>query len=145
LLARLAFVSCLLISAGWAQIQPAQHGIVRRLAEVKFEPDDDVKCLFSTVESGDPDKGPSTIILKAPAGCLVRWHYHTAEEQLIVVEGSVRTEMAGMPAKQLGPGGFAMMPGKVKHQFSCGTPTGCVMFVSFDRAYDIFWVDNKKK
>jgi quercetin dioxygenase-like cupin family protein len=101
---------------------------------------------LSTVETGDPAKGPSTIILKAPPNCRVPWHYHTAEEQLIVVRGSVQTEMEGMPARPLGPGGFAAMPGKAKHQFSCQSKTPCVMFVGFDRTYDIFWVkDNKSK
>jgi len=105
-----------------------------------------VKCLASTVEAGDLAKGPSTIILKAPPNCLVPWHYHTAEEQLIVTEGMVQTEMEGMPARPLGPGGFAMMPGKAKHQFSCQSKTVCVMFVTFDKTYDIFWVkDNKGK
>jgi quercetin dioxygenase-like cupin family protein len=134
---------------GIASLSPSQtpnHGVVRPLSEVKFEQDDDVKCLLSTVETGDPAKGPSTIILKAPPNCLVPWHYHTAAEQLIVTEGIVRTEMEGMPARALGPGGFAMMPGKAKHQFSCQSKTACVMFVTFDRAYDIFWVkDNKSK
>jgi quercetin dioxygenase-like cupin family protein len=116
------------------------------LSAVKFAPDDDVKCLLSAVETGNPATGPSTIILKAPPNCLVPWHYHTAEEQLIVTEGSVRTEMDGMPAHALGPGGFAIMPSKVKHQFSCQSKTACVMFVTFDRTYDIFWVkDNKSK
>ena len=75
---------------GIASLSPAQtknHGVVRPLSEVKFEPDDDVKCLASTVETGDPAKGPSTIILKAPPNCLVPWHYHTAAEQLIVTRG----------------------------------------------------------
>jgi len=120
--------------------------LARSLSEVKFEQDDDVKCLSSAVESGDPAKGPSTIILKSPPNCLVPWHYHTAEEQLIVVEGSVRTEMDGMSARALGAGGFAMMPSNAKHQFSCQSKTACVMFVTFDRVYDIFWVkDNRTK
>jgi quercetin dioxygenase-like cupin family protein len=119
---------------------------IRPLSAVKFEQDDDVKCLASAVESGNPAKGPSTIILKAPPNCLVPWHYHTAQEQLIVVQGNVQTEMEGMPARPLGPGGFAMMPGEAKHQFSCQSKTACVMFVTFDRTYDIFWVkDNKTK
>jgi quercetin dioxygenase-like cupin family protein len=134
---------------GIASLSPAQtknHGVVRPLSDVKFLPDDDVKCLFSTVETGDPSKGPSTIILKAPPNCLVPWHYHTAAEQLIVTDGTVRTEMEGMPAQSLGPGGFAMMPGKAQHRFSCQSKTACVMFVTFDRPYDIFWVkDNKSK
>jgi quercetin dioxygenase-like cupin family protein len=134
---------------GIASLSPAQtknHAVARSLSEVKFEPDDDVKCLLSAVETGNPATGPSTIILKAPPNCLVPWHYHTAEEQLIVTEGNVRTEMAGMAAHALGPGGFASMPSKVKHQFSCQSKTACVMFVTFDRTYDIFWVkDNKSK
>lgn len=116
------------------------------MSAIKFEQDGDVKCLASAIETGDPAKGPSTIILKAPPNCLVPWHYHTAQEQLIVVQGNVQTEMEGMSGHPLGPGGFAMMPGKVKHQFSCQSKTACVMFVTFDRTYDIFWVkDNKTK
>src|ERR1700690_1726021 len=102
--------------AGLACAQTNSHGVVRSLSAVKFEQDDDVKCLASAVESGDPAKGASTIILKAPPGCVIPWHYHTAEEQLIVIQGKVPTEMEGMPKQVLEPGGFAMMPGKAKHR-----------------------------
>jgi hypothetical protein len=37
--------------------------IVRSLSQVKFEQDEDVKCLRSSPESGDPRTGPSTFIL----------------------------------------------------------------------------------
>jgi quercetin dioxygenase-like cupin family protein len=125
--------------------QSASPGAVAKsLSEVKFEPDSDVKCLLSAVEGGNPDTGPSSIILKSPANCLVPWHYHTAAEQLIVVEGNMKTEMDGMAAHNLGPGGFAEMPSKVKHQFACRSSAGCVMFVNFDRKYDIFWVKPAK-
>src|ERR1700719_3555749 len=60
--------------------------------------------------------GPSTHILSAPAKCNVPWHYHTAEEQLVVIRGSVVTEMDGMRASTLGAGGFALMPSKKHHQ-----------------------------
>jgi anti-sigma factor ChrR (cupin superfamily) len=143
---RLRLVILLLMIASRFEAQTKTHGVVRPAADVKFDPDDDVKCLLSAVETGDPAKGPSTIILKAPRNCLVPWHYHTAAEQLIVTQGSVQTEMEGMLARPLGPAGFAMMPGKAKHQFSCQSKTACVMFVTFDSAYDIFWVkDNKTK
>ena len=128
----------LLVAAMLARAQSS--GVARSLAEVKFAPDDDVKCLSSAVETGDPVTGPSTIILKAPPHCLIPWHYHTAQEQLIVIQGRVPTEMEGMAKMDLGPGGFAMMPGKAKHQFSCESKTPCIMFVMFDRKYDIFWV-----
>jgi quercetin dioxygenase-like cupin family protein len=143
---RLRLVILMVMIASRSEAQTKSHGVVRPLADVKFDPDDDVKCLLSAAETGDPAKGPSTFILKAPPNCLVPWHYHTAGEQLIVTQGSVQTEMEGMAGRALGPGGFAMMPGKAKHQFSCQSKTACVMFVTFDGTYDIFWVkDNKTK
>jgi len=141
----LTFILALLAAHSLAPAQGSSKGVARPLAEVKLEQDSDVKCLLSAVESGDPDKGPSTIVLKSPANCLVPWHYHTAAEQLIVVQGNVKTEMEGMTAHTLAPGGFANMPSKAKHQFSCLSKDGCLMFVSFDRAYDIFWVKEKAK
>jgi len=122
---------------------PAQSqklGITRTLAQVKFE--GDMKCLNSATENGDPDNGPSTLILKAAPGCKVGWHYHTAEEQLIVTAGTVEAEMDGMAPSTLESGGFAMMPGKVKHRFSCESKNECIMFVIFDRKYDIVWVQD---
>lgn len=138
---RLARVTALvtLMAAGIAA-QVQKQGIVKPLSEVNFGPDDSGKCLKSASESGNPATGPSTFILKAPPDCAVPWHYHTAEEQLFVSRGEVATEMEGMPSRVLGPGGFALMPSKVKHQFSCKSKNDCVMFVTFDRVYDIFWV-----
>jgi len=97
-----------------------------------------VKCLLSAVESGDPTNGRSTLILKASPGCVVPWHFHTAEEQLTIISGNVVAEMTGHPTTTLGPGGFAAMAGGMAHQFTC-QDTACLMFVTFDRAYDIFW------
>jgi len=119
--------------------QAGKPGEVKAQSDLKFEADDP-KCLSYALETGDPDKGPSTFILKAVPQCEVPWHFHTAEEQLMVVSGEVRTEMEGMPARTLEAGGFAMMPGKIKHQFSCQSKRECAMFVSFDGKYDIVWV-----
>jgi quercetin dioxygenase-like cupin family protein len=59
---------------------------------------------------------------------------------LIVVRGDVETGMDGLSPRLLQAGGFAMMPSKEKHWFSCKLHAGCLMFVTFDRAYHIFWV-----
>jgi quercetin dioxygenase-like cupin family protein len=109
------------------------------LDQITFAPDDDVKCLSSAVMRGDPGAGASTMILKGPSGCLVRWHYHTAREELMIVTGQVRTEMEGMAPAMLGPGGYASMASKQPHQFTCSGQAECVMFVTFDGVYDITW------
>jgi anti-sigma factor ChrR (cupin superfamily) len=113
-------------------------GILRPLSSVQFLPDNDVKCLSSAIETGNPATGPSTLILKAPSGCVVPWHSHTAQEQLLMISGAILAEMTGLPATTLGPGGFAAMAGGMAHQFTC-QDTACLMFVTFDGAYDIFW------
>jgi quercetin dioxygenase-like cupin family protein len=118
----------------------AQHGITP-LKDAVFVQDGDVKCLKSALENGDPDTGPSTFLLKAPAGCRVAAHYHTAEEQLIVIRGSVLTGMKGMPSATLNAGGFAVMPAKAVHWFSCSGKEACLMVVTFNQKYDIVWVD----
>jgi len=127
-----------LLIAVAASAQSPKAGMVSPLAQIKFE--SGKGCLASATENGDPATGPSTLILKAPPNCKVPWHYHTAEEQLIVTQGTVQAEMDGMPASKLESGGFAMMPSKVKHRFSCESKNECIMFVTFDRKYDVVWL-----
>jgi mannose-6-phosphate isomerase-like protein (cupin superfamily) len=122
-----------------AVAEDAAMGTIKSLSSVRFSPDKDVKCLSSALETGDPTRGPSTFILKAPPGCVVPWHYHTAEEQLIIISGRVLAEMPGHPSTRLGAGGFAMMESHMPHQFTCQGTSPCVMIVAFDRAYDIYW------
>jgi quercetin dioxygenase-like cupin family protein len=133
-------IACLAVLTGAAALaEGSATGAVKPLRSVQFSPDSDVKCLSSAIETGDPTTGHSTWILKAPPGCVVPWHSHTAEEQLIIVSGAVLAEMTDHPPTRLGPGGFAMMGSHMPHQFSCQGRSACLMFVTFDRAYDITW------
>ena len=118
----------------------AAHSAVTPLKDAPFVQDDDVKCLQSALENGNPETGPSTFLLKAPAGCRVAAHYHTAEEQLIVIQGSVSTGMKGMDSVTLTAGGIAVMPPKAIHWFSCSGKDPCLMAVTFNQKYDIVWV-----
>jgi hypothetical protein len=114
-LTMLGVASVLWASAAFAQTSPAPMpppaGTIKPLFSVTFLPDADVKCLVSAVETGDPTTGRSTLILKASGGCVVPWHFHTAEEQMIVISGTVVAEMTDHRVTRLGPGGFAMMGG----------------------------------
>jgi len=125
--------------AAAADAPSSMPGVVKPLESAQFTPDDDVKCLSDLLEAGDPAKGPSTLLLKAPPGCLVRWHYHTAMEQVTVIRGRLNIEMTGHGPVTLGVGGFAAMPGKMAHQFVCRGKQECLLLVSFDGVYDIFW------
>jgi quercetin dioxygenase-like cupin family protein len=143
LLACLCLVLTVTVSAQ-APKAGAKTGVVRQLSEVKFPPGEGPDCLQFFLENGDLTTGPSTAIMKAAPKCVVPPHYHNAEEQLIIVKGSVSTGMEGMSDTVLGPGGFAMMPSKQPHWFTCTAKEECLMFVTFDRAYDIVWLKPKK-
>jgi hypothetical protein len=133
-------MACIVVLTGGAAVtEGSAAGTMKPLRSVQFSPDGDVKCVSSALETGDPKTGPSTWILKAPAGCLIPWHFHTAQEQLIIVSGSVLAEMTDHPPTRLVPGGFAVMAGHMAHQFACRGKSACLMFVTFDAAYDIFW------
>jgi gentisate 1,2-dioxygenase len=114
-------------------------GRVNPFASLPLAQDSDVACLQSALETGNSQAGPSTWILKAPPGCVAPWHWHTAQEQLLVVAGDVMAEMTDHPPTLLQAGGFAMMPGRMAHQFTCRGAEPCVMFVTFDGGYDIKW------
>jgi quercetin dioxygenase-like cupin family protein len=138
---------CLLLAVTLSAQAPesgGKNGIVRQLADVKFPAGDGPDCLQFFLENGDIKTGPSTAIMKAAPKCVVPPHYHTAEEQLIIVRGYVSTGMEGMKDTVLGPGGFAMMPSKAPHWFTCTAKEECLMFVTFDRAYDIVWLKPNK-
>jgi quercetin dioxygenase-like cupin family protein len=134
------FALLLIAVATTASSDEPRQAIVHPLANANFASDGDPACLGSAVEVGNPSTGPSTILLKADPGCLVPWHFHSAEEQLMVIKGELKTEMASMPSTILGPGGFALIPSKEKHQFACSPKSECLLFLTIDRAFDSAWV-----
>ena len=127
----------ILFTALTGSAQAPKKGFARPLRDVRFPQGDHPDCLLFSIENGDLKTGPSTAIMKAAPNCVVPAHYHTAEEQLLIVRGEVSTGMAGVPDTVLGPGGFAMMASKQVHWFTCTAKEECLMFVTFDRAYDI--------
>lgn len=144
LLGVVALMALLVAVSSRGQEQISKRGIVTPLAIANLVFDGEPACLKVARENGDPDKGASTFLLEAPSGCVVPAHYHTAEEQLMVVQGDVLTGMDGMAEATLGPGGFAMMPSKAMHWFTCKSKDTCLMFVAFDRTYDIVWAKQAK-
>jgi mannose-6-phosphate isomerase-like protein (cupin superfamily) len=116
-----------------AAAQGDDKPIIQNAAPGKFQkipnlPD----CVTAAVEQGDPTKGAS--------GCRVPWHFHTPNEQLMMISGVGRVETKGEQAVNLRAGGFAYAPVKHVHQFTCvGGP--CSFFLHSDAPFDIHYVD----
>jgi quercetin dioxygenase-like cupin family protein len=125
--------------AGAVSSDQSREPIIHPIENANYKTVADPKCVYTAVEAGDPSSGPSTVLLKADKGCFVRWHVHTAEQQLMVIKGEVKIDIALTPSATLGPGGYVLIPGKTKHQLTCGRKSECLMFLTMDRAFDSAW------
>lgn len=112
----------------------------RNVADMKFVTIPPLPtCAVGSVLSGDPTKGPSIILAKAQAGCTVPWHWHTPNENLMIVSGVARLDMKDGEPLTLRAGGFAVMASHHVHQFRC--EKACLFYIYSDAAFDITYVD----
>jgi len=125
-----------------AQDQP----IVTPLAGAKFGTVPNAPACFTiAVEKGDPTKGPSVILAKFAPGCVAPFHWHTPAETVMVVSGSLETEMKGDKPIVAHHGDFVFLPPHHVHRATCQGSTPCLVFLESDAAFDIHWVDANGK
>jgi quercetin dioxygenase-like cupin family protein len=123
-------------STGRAQDEPS----VVPLASSQFKAVPNTPaCLTGAVQHGDPAKGAAVLLAKLTVGCIIPWHWHTQNENLIIVSGEGRIEMKGGTPRSLVTGDYFFMPAGHQHQFTC--VTACTFFNVIDRAFDIHYVD----
>ena len=96
-------------------------------------------CMTLSAQRGDPMKGAAVLLLKFKSGCVVPWHWHTANENLMMVSGKAKGEMRPGGAHMLTAGDYLYLAGKQVHQFTC--LSSCVLFDVIDGAFDIHYVD----
>lgn len=97
------------------------------------------KCTLGAVVSGDPSKGAAVLQLKVAPGCVIPWHWHTANENLMFVSGSAKVEMKDGSPVTVRAGDYLSLPSKHAHQFTC--VAACKLFLVTDAAFDIHYVD----
>jgi mannose-6-phosphate isomerase-like protein (cupin superfamily) len=135
----LALVSTLALPVGSQGQEPAAM-TTRNTAEMEFATFPGMPtCATGSVQKGDPAQGATFIAAKAQTGCVFPWHWHTPNEHLMIVSGTAQLEMKGGKTVVLEAGGFAVMPSKHLHQFTCKKT--CTLFVYSDAAFDMHYVD----
>jgi quercetin dioxygenase-like cupin family protein len=97
-------------------------------------------CSSFAVDRGNPMTGPSMLVIKLDAGCVVPWHWHTAREELMMISGTGKIEFPDLPAHAVHQGGYVLLPAKHDHQMSC--QTDCVFFDAISGKFDIHYVDS---
>ena len=94
-------------------------------------------CASAAILRGDPRTGPAWVLLRLASGCRVPWHWHTANETLLVISGRGTLAMKdGRPLKFV-PGAYASLPSHHAHQASCSR--ACLLFNGADAAFDIHY------
>ena len=138
---RVLSVMCLLL--GLTSVLAAQDmgamGVVSP-ATTKFAPMAGLPpCMTLAVLHGDPSKGPAVILLKFTAGCSVPWHWHTANETLVMVSGTGSAQMKDGHPMAMKAGDYMYLPAKGIHRFSA--KSAVYMYDMPDGAFDIHYVD----
>ena len=107
---------------------------------LKFAPVPDLPaCATAGILRGNPRSGPAWVLLKLASGCRVPWHWHTANESLVVISGRGRLAMKDGSPLEFAPGAYASLPSRHVHQASCSR--SCLLFNGADAAFDIHYVD----
>ena len=130
-----------------AVVYAQDAGVIRKMADSKFAPQAGLpSCVTVAPHNGDPAIGAFVILFKAKSGCAVPWHWHSGTENVMMVAGSAKIETKSSEKSSglaLGPGGYALLPPKHVHQFTCSS--ACTAFVTSDWAFDIHYVDASGK
>ncbi len=96
-------------------------------------------CMTLSAQHGDPMKGPAILLIKFTSGCVVPWHWHTADENLMMVSGKGKADMKSGGSHPMAMGDYIFLAGKQTHRFTC--ISSCVLFDVIGGAFDIHYVD----
>ena len=96
-------------------------------------------CASGATLRGNPRWGPAWVLLKLASGCRVPAHWHTANEDLVIISGRGTLAMKDGPPLQFAPGAYASLPPHHVHQASC--TRACLLLSIADAAFDINYVD----
>jgi quercetin dioxygenase-like cupin family protein len=96
-------------------------------------------CATAAILRGNPRSGPAWVLLRLASGCQVPWHWHTANETVLVISGRGSVTAKDGPPLQFVPGAFSYLPSHHAHQASCSRT--CLLFNSADAAFDIHYVE----
>jgi hypothetical protein len=114
-------------------------------ADVKFGPAPPVLPIGAqlAVLHGDPSKkGPFTMRLKVPEGYKIAPHWHSNDEELTVISGTLLLAMgdkAGENAHTLTAGAYHFLPAKMHH--SASTKGETVVQVTGNGPFDIHYLN----
>ncbi len=105
---------------------------------------------LAVLEGNPSEKGHVTLRLQMPANYEIPAHWHSMDERVTVLSGSLHIGMGDKldrrASQTLQPGGFVSLPAKMNHFAWTSAPT--VVQINLEGPFDIFYVnpaDNPQK
>ena len=89
----------------------------------------------SVVLRDDAQTGATEMLVRYPAGHKFEPHWHSANERMVVVEGTMQVEVDGV-TKTMGPGSYAYLPARHQQTEACVSETRCGFYVFWDSKLD---------
>lgn len=99
-------------------------------SDLKWTEDGGIPGARTAVLWGDPAQEGYGKVNRWPAGTEAPLHWHTFETRSVVMEGTLTVTVEGGSARELGPGSYLYMPGKVKHVTTCKPGADCVFMTT---------------
>ena len=98
-------------------------------------------CATMAVLRGDPNTTSSVVEIKLTPGCLVPWHWHSVNENVVPLTGLLERSMKDEQPVILVSGDYNFLPAKHIHQDKCSGSKPCSAIVFVDGPFDIHYVD----
>jgi quercetin dioxygenase-like cupin family protein len=115
-----------------ATAQTASQTIVTNLdtanwTQEKGGPPDSEGVMLRT----DAATGGMDLLVRFPAGHIIAPHWHDSNERIFVAEGQL-TLHQDSGDRVIKTGGYAFLPAREVQRLSCGSPTRCTFYLSWD-------------
>ncbi len=126
-----------------------EHARARGTETAVLWPADDIKWSDSPAVAGaktavlwgDPKTGGYGALRRIPAGSGLPAHTHTHDQRVVVVTGTIALSVGDGPARKLGSGSYAFVPGGAVHSVDCLAGADCISFEEQDGASDVTFVN----
>jgi mannose-6-phosphate isomerase-like protein (cupin superfamily) len=115
--------------------------IMKNPSDSKFFPAPGVMpdCFVAAFQRIDRATGGATILAKSEGPCILPFHWHDSDEQIIVVSGNVEMQMKDGKLMKMEPGGYLYLPAKTVHTWVCTGP--CVHTVQAMGPWNVHYVN----
>jgi quercetin dioxygenase-like cupin family protein len=120
--------------------EPAARAFIRTMNDADLEwgpcPEYMPEGCGIAVLQGDPTQDNADIFFRMAPGTTVPEHWHTSNERMVLVSGTMVVDYDGQEPVELQPGTYAYGPGGLPHETQCAEGDDCVLFIAFEDPVD---------